>query len=87
MNGKAHVLCSNGHEMKQVGLTRTSRTVEEVVYVKERIKHFNREGSEYWAEVNVPDIVEKTQEMNRIEYSCDECGESAVVEEEAAKKA
>jgi uncharacterized UBP type Zn finger protein len=71
--------------MKQAGVTRTCRTVEEVVYVKERIKHFNREGSEYWAEVSVPDIVESTQDINRIEYFCGQCDESKVVEEEVGK--
>ena len=79
--------CSNGHEMEQVRRVRTRKTVEEVVYVKERIKHFNREGSEYWAEVEVPDIVEKEVELDSVEYKCKECGETKVVDEETTDTA
>jgi hypothetical protein len=73
--------------MNEVSRTRIRKTVEEVVYVKERIKHFDREGSEYWAEVKVPDVVEKELDVIRIAYSCIECGESKVIEEEIKKTA
>ncbi len=75
------MFCSYGHEMKETGRTRGKTTIEEVVYKKERIKHFNREGSEYWAEVNIPDLVEKEVEVDRIDYLCDQCNEKKTVEE------
>jgi ribosomal protein L24 len=51
-------------------------TVEEVVYVKEKIKHFDREGSEYWAETNIPDIIEKKVNIVRVTYFCEQCNET-----------
>lgn len=79
------MLCSHGHEMKETGRSRETATVEEVIYVKERIKHFNREGSEYWAEVDIPDLVEKQVEMEHIKYFCEECNEEKTVEEQISQ--
>jgi len=74
--------CSNGHPLREVSRQRENRVVEKVVYKTERIKHFNREGSEFWGEVKVPDIEEQEVEMECISYVCDQCNESTVVEEE-----
>ena len=76
------VLCSNGHSMSEVSRKRISETIEEVVYNKQKIKHFDRNGSEYWAEVSVPDIHEKQVEVDRIEYRCDQCNETKMINEE-----
>ena len=76
------LLCSNGHPVREVSRTRSTSIVENVIYRKERIKHFNREGSEFWTEIKIPDIEEKRVEMERIEYHCDECGENKTLEEE-----
>lgn len=74
------MLCSNGHEMTETGRVRSSVKIEEIVYKKERIKHFDREGSEYWAEIEVPDLVEKEVDVDRINYTCHECTENKTVE-------
>lgn len=79
------MLCSHDHEMKEIGRSRETATVEEVVYVKERIKHFNREGSEYWADVNIPDLVEKQVEIDRIKFFCEECNEEKIVDEQISQ--
>lgn len=75
------MLCSQSHEMTEKGRSRETKTVEEIVYVKERIKHFNREGSEYWAEIDVPDLVEKQVEVERVNFVCAQCGEEKTIEE------
>ncbi len=68
--------------MDEKGRSRKTVTVEEIVYVKERIKHFNREGSEYWDEISIPDLVEKQVEIDRIEYLCPHCSETKSVDTE-----
>jgi uncharacterized UBP type Zn finger protein len=73
--------------MKETGRSRETITIEEVVYKKERIKHFNREGSEYWAEVDIPDLVEKQVEVDRIHYVCDTCNEAKTVDEPVSGEA
>jgi hypothetical protein len=67
--------------MNETGRNRIRITVEEVVYRKERIKHFDREGCEFWAEVDVPDLVEKEVDAERIDYVCPTCNENKTVEE------
>ena len=76
--------CSNGHWMQEVARRRTQANREEVVYVMQRIKHFNREGSEYWTEIKVPDLLERTVEVDLVEYRCVQCGETAVKEVDVA---
>lgn len=58
-------------------------SVEEVVYVKQRIKHFDREGSEFWAEVDIPDIIERQVEKTRITYACLRCGKTTEIDDES----
>ncbi len=76
------MLCSQGHEMEETGRSRETTTIEEVVYVKERIKHFNREGSEYWADMKIPDLVEKEVEIEHIQYCCPQCNEEKTINEQ-----
>lgn len=78
--------CSKGEPMREVSRRRISETTEEVVYVRQRIKHFTREGSEFWAEVDIPDLIEKTVEVDIVEYRCDNCQETATVRVEAGKE-
>ena len=66
--------------MEEGSRSRETVKVEEVVYVKERIKHFNREGSEYWDEISVPDLVVKEVEVDRVEYLCPQCSETKSVD-------
>jgi hypothetical protein len=53
-------------------------TVDEevVVYRTQRIKHFDREGCEYWAEVRMPDIEIRKVACRVTTYSCPNCGAS-----------
>ena len=76
------VSCSNGHSMQESGRKRFKDTLEEVVYVKQKIKHFDRNGSEYWAEIDIPDVLEREAEVDRIEYHCEQCNETKVITEE-----
>ncbi|MEZ5843955.1 MAG: hypothetical protein R3D27_09495 [Hyphomicrobiaceae bacterium] len=69
------VKCARGHEARVVSTRRDRETIEDIGYAKERIKHFDREGSEFWAEIDVPVIVERTHDIEVIEYVCDHCGD------------
>ena len=71
--------CSNGHPLTEVSRNTLRETVEEVVYSKQKIKHFDRHGSEFWDEIEVPDIVEREVEVIEIAYRCAECGEQKTV--------
>ena len=73
--GEAITRCSRGHAMAIAGQTEFREKVEEVVHVVERIKHFDRVGSEFWTEMKVPDIVVKEVRRWRIEYRCPVCDE------------
>lgn len=64
---------------RRLGERSVSETVEEVVYVKQRIKHFNREGSEYWDEVSVPDLVEREVTRRYTEWQCEHCGRTRLL--------
>lgn len=76
------LVCSKGHPLREVARVRTEEMVEKVIYVKQKIKHFNREGSEFWTEIEVPDLLETRIEKDRVEYVCDQCSETRVVEQE-----
>jgi len=76
--------CENGHEMREVAQRTLTEIEEEVVYRKQKIKHFNREGSEYWAEVEVPDLVEKKVSYAIVDYRCDQCGAAASIRRDAS---
>ena len=62
------VRCSKGHEAHEVSRCIVRETIEDILYQKERIKHFDREGSEFWAEVSVPTIVEREVETEVLEF-------------------
>lgn len=74
-----NIACSKGHPTKIVSQLTVHETTEDVVYQKERIKHFDREGSEFWTEINVPSIIERTREVDVVEYLCETCGEAGSV--------
>ena len=76
--------CSNGHEAceaREVSRTRVRDTVEDVRYVKQMVKHFNREGSEFYKEMAMPEFVEREVEFDRVEYRCDQCGRTLIASE------
>jgi|TARA_B100001964_G_scaffold241184_1_gene312905 hypothetical protein len=68
--------------MNESSRSRTIERVEEVVYTKQKIKHFDRNGSEFWQETNVPDLVEKEVKLDSVVYVCAICGETQTVTEE-----
>jgi hypothetical protein len=74
-SGEAITRCSRGHAMVVAAKTEFRENVEEVVHVIERIKHFDREGSEFWTEMKVPDLVMREVVRWRLEYHCSTCGE------------
>jgi hypothetical protein len=73
------IRCSKGHAARETSRKRVKEAVEDVVYKKERIKHFDREGSEFWTEIEVPDIVVRELDVEVVEYRCDQCGENDVI--------
>jgi uncharacterized UBP type Zn finger protein len=74
--------CPQGHPLREVARKRIRETVEDVVYVIQKIKKFNREGSENMETVKVPEFVEREFEMDVVEYVCDQCGTTQTVREE-----
>jgi hypothetical protein len=68
--------CSCGQPMREVAQTRERISEEVVVYRPQRIKHFDREGSEYWAEVKMPDIELRDCNYAVVDWRCDACGAS-----------
>jgi len=61
-------------QLSERGRRHAREHLEEVVYVKQRIKHFDREGSEYWTEMEIPDLVETDVEVDELELACGACG-------------
>lgn len=62
--------------MREVARRRVRETVEDAVYVEQKIKHFNREGSEFWKVVKVPEFVKREVESDLVEYVCEACNET-----------
>jgi hypothetical protein len=65
--------------MQEVSRQSVQETIEDVIYQKERIKHFDREGSEFWTEIDVPIIAERETTVEIIEYRCCLCGDVKTV--------
>ncbi|TVR99176.1 MAG: hypothetical protein EA406_04200 [Rhodospirillales bacterium] len=64
-----------GHpELTERSRQRLHQRIEQVVYIKQRIKHFNREGSEFWTDMEIPDLVETDVEVDEFEVACGACG-------------
>jgi hypothetical protein len=73
--------CSKGHEMTEISRKTISETSEDVVYRRERIKHFDREGSEFWTEIDVPDLIERKFEIDLVVLQCSTCAELMTLRE------
>jgi len=65
--------------MQEVSRRSVQETIEDVIYQKERVKHFDREGSEFWAEIKVPVIAEREVTVEIIEFRCAFCGEAKTI--------
>lgn len=70
------MLCNCGEAMQEAGSRDDTVDEEVVVYRTQRIKHFDREGCEYWAETRMPDIEIRTVAYRVTAYRCPNCGAS-----------
>ncbi len=66
-------LCSQGHLLREVARQRECEVIEDVVYVEQTIKKFNREGAENLEIVKIPEFLEREVEFDLVEYICDIC--------------
>lgn len=73
--------CDKGHPLREIARQRVRETVEEVVYVEQLIKKFNREGAENMEKVRIPEFVEREVEVDLVKCACDACGTEQVVRE------
>jgi hypothetical protein len=78
--------CPAGHPLREVSRERILETTEEVVYKIQKIKKFNREGSENMETVRIPEFIERQVEVELIRYACDQCGSTDVVREVLGEK-
>jgi len=67
------------HPLREISRKRFVETVEDVAYVKRRIKQFTREGAEHWGEIEIPEVVERKVQLEEIEYVCDQCDERKTI--------
>jgi len=73
--------CPQGHPLHEAFRRQIQETVEDVVYVIQKIKKFNREGAENMETVKIPEFVERAVEVDLVEYVCDQCGWTLTVRE------
>jgi hypothetical protein len=66
--------CPQGHPLRETSRRRVRELVEDVIYKIQRIKKFNREGSETMETVKIPEFVEHEVDVEIVDYACDECG-------------
>jgi uncharacterized UBP type Zn finger protein len=76
--------CPKGHPLREVSRDRVRETVEDVVYVIQKIKKFNREGAENMETVKIPEFVERAVDVDLVRYACDQCGSTETVRENPA---
>jgi hypothetical protein len=79
--------CPKGHLLREVSRDRVLETVEDVVYKIQKIKKFNREGSENMETIKVPEFIERQVEVELVRYACDQCGSTEVVRETPTSRA
>ncbi len=67
--------------LRPVSRERHTEIVEDVIYVEQKIKKFDREGSERIELAKMPEFVEREVEFFRVTYRCDACGHCEPVRE------
>jgi len=67
-------VCTCGGTLLERSRETRTEVRESVIYNKQKIKHFDREGSEFWTEISVPDLVEETSYLNVLTLICSDCG-------------
>jgi len=60
--------------MREDSRQRIRETVEDVVYVVQTIKKFNREGAENLEQIRIPEFVPRDVEVDIVNLVCDTCG-------------
>ena len=68
--------------MREVSRKRVSEVIEEVIYVEQKIKKFDREGSETIELARMPEFVEREIEYHAVTFGCDACGHREVIRED-----
>ena len=68
--------CESHAQVQELSRQRIRETIENVVYVEQRIKKFNREGSENMEVIRIPEFEEQLVEVDIVEYNCSQCGYS-----------
>lgn len=73
--------CQSDDRVSEVSRRRVRETIEDVVYVEQKIKKFNREGSENMETIRVPEFEERTVDVDLVEYRCESCGQNFATRE------
>jgi hypothetical protein len=70
--------------LREISRERATEVIEEVIYVEQKIKKFDREGSETIELAKMPEFVEREIEYHMVTFGCDACGHRSVIRDEYA---
>ncbi len=73
--------CQSDQNVHEISRRQVRETVEDVIYVEQKIKKFNREGSESMETVRIPEFQERDVSVDLVEYQCQTCGGSQAARE------
>lgn len=73
--------CQSSENVREVSRQQVRETIEDVVYVEQKIKKFNREGAENMEIVRIPEFEERDVTFDLVEYRCQSCGWTQAVRE------
>lgn len=73
--------CESSDHVQEVSRAQARETIEEVVYVEQKIKKFNREGAENMETIRIPEFEEREVSVDLVKYTCESCGWSQTVRE------
>ena len=71
----------DGKRWREVSRDRVRETIEDVTYVEQTIKKFNREGSENMEKIRIPEFTTREIDVDLVTYVCDETNEVRTVHE------
>lgn len=72
--------CQSEESVEEVSRQQIQEMREDVVYVEQRIKKFNREGAENMEIIKIPEFEERLVSLDLVAYKC-KCGWSQTVRE------
>jgi hypothetical protein len=73
--------CDSSDQVSEVSRQQVRETIEDVIYVEQKIKKFNREGSENMETIRIPEFEEREVCVDLVEYQCAGCGWKQTVRE------